>query len=80
MTTSKISDSFDSLPDDALLRVDAIVRNRKKGINGIYPISRSVWYVGIKKGIYPKPVRIGGCAAWRVGDIRALLASQNHRA
>ena len=74
--------TFDSLPDNALVRIDSIVKNPKKGTNGLFPISRSAWYAGIKKGIYPQPVKISGgrATAWRVGDIRKLLESQNQSA
>ena len=74
--------SFDSLPDNALVRIDSIVKNPKKGTNGLFPVSRSAWYAGIKKGIYPQPVHISGgrAVAWRVGDIRALLESQKQSA
>lgn len=40
----------------------------------IIPVSRSTWYLGIRKGIYPKPVKIGKRAsAWRLSDIQKLV-------
>ncbi len=40
----------------------------------IIPVSRSTWYLGIRKGIYPKPVKIGKRAsAWRLSDIQNLV-------
>lgn len=74
--------TFNSLPDNALLRIDSIIGNPKRGIIGVFPVSRSAWYAGVKNGIYPKPTNINGSksVAWRVGDIRALLDSQNQAA
>jgi hypothetical protein len=41
---------------------------------GVLPFSRSKWWAGVKKGIYPHPVKLGpNCTAWRVEDIRALI-------
>ncbi|WP_246499010.1 helix-turn-helix transcriptional regulator [Microvirga soli] len=43
--------------------------------NGPIPVSRSTWWAGIKDGRYPKPVKLGPrITAWRVEDIRALIA------
>lgn len=57
--------------------------NRKAGrgpktpqpaIAPLFPISRAGWYQGIKKGLYPAPVKLSErVAAWPVGAIRALL-------
>ena len=42
---------------------------------GPIPVSRSTWWAGIKDGRYPKPVKLGPrITAWRVEDIRALIA------
>ena len=39
------------------------------------PVSKSTWWAGIKDGRYPKPVKLGPrITAWRVEDIRALIA------
>jgi hypothetical protein len=45
----------------------------RTGITPVIPISKTQWYDGIKKGIYPAPVHLGRTAVWRVSDIRALL-------
>jgi predicted DNA-binding transcriptional regulator AlpA len=43
--------------------------------NGPIPVSKSTWWAGIKGGRYPKPVKLGPrITAWRVEDIRALIA------
>ena len=46
----------------------------RAGIPAILPISKSAWYVGVRDGRYPKPVKLGPCTtAWRIEDVRALL-------
>lgn len=47
---------------------------RLKDVLSLVPLSRSAWYAGIQKGVYPAPVKIGARAsAWRASDIRELL-------
>jgi prophage regulatory protein len=37
------------------------------------PISKSCWWIGVKNGRYPQPVRIGArIVAWRLRDIETL--------
>jgi prophage regulatory protein len=71
-----------TLPTTGYLRLPFIIGDAKKGIIGIFPVSRSSWYEGIKAGKYPQPVNLGGgrSVAWKVEDIRALLDSQNRAA
>lgn len=41
-----------------------------------FPVSRSTWWAGVKSGKFPKPVKLGPrTTAWRVSDIRALIAA-----
>lgn len=41
---------------------------------GLLPISASSWWSGVKKGIYPQPIRLGKrITAWRARDIQALI-------
>lgn len=48
---------------------------RLPGVLAVFPVSRSTWWAGVKDGRYPKPVKLGPrMTAWRVEDIRALLA------
>jgi hypothetical protein len=52
----------------ALYRVDEIA-----GPNGMFPISKSSWWAGVKSGQYPQPVRLGPrTTAWRVEDLEQL--------
>lgn len=70
-----MTESF-QLPPTGFLRLKQIIGDQKAGIPAIFPISRSGWYQGVKEGRYPAPVKLSErCSAWRVEDIRALLAS-----
>jgi prophage regulatory protein len=41
---------------------------------GPVPVSKSSWYAGIAKGIYPKPVRVSArISAWRADEIDNLI-------
>lgn len=64
-------------PDFGLLRERQIVLgDPEKGIPPLIPISLSSWRAGVKRGIYPKPVKIGTkTVAWRLSDIRQLVES-----
>jgi predicted DNA-binding transcriptional regulator AlpA len=42
----------------------------------LIPVSRSTWWQGVKDGRYPRAYKLGpNVTAWRVEDIRALIAS-----
>lgn len=42
----------------------------------LFPVSKSTWWLGVKEGRYPKPVKLGiKISAWRVDDIRSLINS-----
>ncbi|WP_288901642.1 AlpA family phage regulatory protein [uncultured Sneathiella sp.] len=57
-----------TLPDTGFVRLPDILK--------IYPVSKSHWWVGVKEGRYPKPVKLGPkITAWRVEEIKALIAS-----
>jgi len=67
-----------TLPATGFLRLPQIIGSRRTTppTQGVLPISRSKWYDGIKRGIYPAPVKLGPrVSAWRVEDIRQLIAS-----
>jgi len=46
------------------------------------PVCKTVWWEGVKSGLYPKPVKVSKrCTAWKAEDIHALikrLAEQTH--
>lgn len=54
---------------DPLLRLPAV--------ESVVALKRSAIYDGVRKGTFPKPVRIGGQAvAWRQSDIAAWINSR----
>ena len=59
------------------LRVWDIVGRPEKGIPPIFPVSKSAWYLGVKEGRFPQPVRFTKRTVfWRESDIHAFLNSQ----
>ncbi len=64
------------LPETGHLRLSHIIGNPRvvPPIPPIIPVSKSTWWSGVKKGRYPKPVKLGPrITAWRVEDIRSLI-------
>lgn len=62
-----------SLPETGFIRLPLVL--------SVFPASRSAFYAGIKKGIYPAPVKLSErTSAWRVEDIRTLIASYDKAA
>lgn len=54
---------------DRLLRLPEII-----GPKGLLPISRSSFYAGIKRGIFPRPINLGKrISAWRLSDLQRAL-------
>ena len=40
----------------------------------LIPVSRSRWYLGVKTGEFPAPVRLSAnISAWRASDIETLI-------
>jgi prophage regulatory protein len=57
-----------NLPETGFIRLSQIL--------SIFPVGRSSFWAGIKTGRYPKPVKLSPrCTAWKVEDIRKLIAS-----
>ena len=66
-----------ALPETGFVRLIQIIGNPKASppTPAIIPVGRSTWWAGVRSGRYPAPVRLGpGVTAWRVEDIRALIA------
>ena len=66
------------LPETGFLRLPQIIGNPKADppVPAIIPVKKSCWWDGVKSGRFPKPVKLGPrVTAWRVEDIRALVAS-----
>lgn len=55
------------LPNEGLVRLPIVLK--------VLGIKRTAFYDGIRKGYYPKPVKLGPrISAWRVEEIRELYA------
>ena len=66
------------LPQIGFLRLKNIIGDPKSKppIPPIVPVSRATFMNGVKKGIYPSPVKMGGNGrlnAWKVEDILTLI-------
>jgi predicted DNA-binding transcriptional regulator AlpA len=64
------------LPPTGYLRERQILGDRRANppVPAIIPVSRSLWWSGVRSGRYPRPVRLSArCTAWRVEDIRELI-------
>ena len=67
---------MNQLPEAGYLRLRQIIGDAKRGIPPIIPVSKSSWWAGCKALRYPTPVKLGPrTTAWRVSDIRALIAA-----
>jgi prophage regulatory protein len=66
------------LPETGYLRLPQIIGdpNAEPPIPAVIPVGKSTWWDGVKSGRFPKPVKLGPrITAWRVEDIRALIAT-----
>jgi prophage regulatory protein len=62
------------LPETGFLRLAQIIGNPKQNIQPLIPICRSTFLTRVKRGEYPKPVKLGErITAWKVEDIRDLI-------
>lgn len=58
-----------SFPDSGIVRLSAILAP-----NGPIPVSKSTWWLGVKTGRFPRPIKLGPrITAWRAEDILALI-------
>jgi len=56
------------LPETGFLRLPEVLR--------LFPVSKSTWWLGVKDGRFPKPVKLSDkITAWRVEDIRQLIVT-----
>ncbi len=76
-----------NLPAEGLVRLSQIIGVQAKDKDGkaikgkfiippIVPVGKSTWWEGVKKGVYPQPIKLSKrITAWRVEDIRALITN-----
>ena len=66
------------LPETGFLRLRQILGDPRTvpPTPAIFPVGKSAWYAGVNSGRFPAPVKLGPrTSAWRVEDIRALIAA-----
>ncbi len=74
--------SMHRLPETGFLRLSQIIGNPKADppIPALVPVGKSSWWLGVRNGKYPKPVKLGKrTTAWRVEEIRDLIESAGLR-
>lgn len=55
-----------AFPDTGFVRLPQVL--------AVFPVSRSVWWAGVKSGRFPAAIKLGTrTTAWRAEDIRALI-------
>jgi len=67
---------MNQLPETGYLRLKQILGNLKSNppIPPIIPVGKTYWWDGVKKGLFPKPIKLGSrITVWRVEDIRNLI-------
>lgn len=66
------------LPETGYLRLNQILGTGQHAAAPIIPVGKSTWWAGVRSGRFPKPIKLGlRITAWRVEDIRALIARNN---
>ena len=58
-------------PENELLDCDAACRF----LGGSRPINHATLYRGIKKSIYPRPIKVGSSSRWLRSELQATLAA-----
>lgn len=67
-TPKRAHDDTPTLPAEGFVRLPQVL--------AVFPVSRTTWLRGVKEKRYPSPVQLSpSTVAWRVEDIRDLLAS-----
>jgi len=61
------------LEESVYLRIDHIVGNKKKGIVGLLPLGRTSFLDRVRRGEYPKNIKVGRSSLWRTSDIKKLI-------
>ena len=66
-------DSNNVLPPEGFVRLPVVIK--------VMGMGKTTWWMGVREGRFPKPVKLGPrMSAWRVEDIRALIANPGGRA
>ena len=76
-TSRGIASNFDALPDSAFIRESQLVQSPKRpDTPAPLPFSAPTLWRKVKAGTFPKPIKLSDrVTAWKVGDVRAWIAS-----
>lgn len=70
---------MNQLPETGFLREKQILGDPKAipPVLPIIPVSHTTWWNGVRDKRFPQPIKLGPrTTAWRVEDIRALIAQK----
>lgn len=70
---------MNKLPETGFLREKQILGDPKASppVPPIIPVSHTTWWNGVRDKRFPQPIKLGPrTTAWRVEDIRALIAQK----
>ena len=71
-----------ALPSTGFMRLPQIIGDpdATPPIVGVFPVSKSTWWRGIREGRYPSAVKLGpNSSGWHVEKIRALIQQVNEK-
>lgn len=61
-----------NLPETGFVKLQTILQ--------FIPVSQTTWRQGVKDGIFPEAVKLGGkVTLWRVEDIKELISSYSNK-
>ena len=77
VTSHAAATNFDTLPDSAFIREAQLVQSPKRPeAQAPLPFSAPTLWRKVKAGTFPKPIKLSDrVTAWKVGDVRAWIAS-----
>lgn len=56
-----------------LIRELDVIGNRRRGIVGLFPVSRSKFRQMVREGKAPRPIKCGSMSFWKRAEILAML-------
>lgn len=64
---------------DRLIRLPEIIGNKKTGEKGLLSIGATSWWMGVRSGRFPKPVKLGArTTAWRESEVMEIVRNGVH--
>lgn len=64
----------------SFIRIADLATNRKAGKVGLLPMSKATIWNNVRKGIFPKPIKLTeNITAWRMSDIESYIIQQSSK-